>query len=390
MRIRQPIPVPFPSFLRALASLTLLGLAGGLAAPASGTTAVPAARLSALSRGVNLSHWFSQIPRNNGAYTHEWFATYDKPGDFALIAGAGFTHVRYPVEFEMFMDEDHPGTLRAEFLPDFDAALDHILGAGLAVIVDWHAREDTKDRLRTDDALAQKAAALWGAMARHLAGRDPERVFLETMNEPAGKMSLERWSWVQAGLFAAMRAGAPKHTIIVTSNRWSGVDELAKFTPLSDRNVVYNFHFYEPMAETHQGASWTGGGEKELSGVVYPVDPASKGAQLAALSDPAARKVLEAYNGSRAWIATRLAVAIDWGSAHGVPLTCNEFGVYTRVSPPDSRYRWIRDVRELCEAQGVGWAMWDYAGGFQVANTDAQGARSLDPRCLAALGLKGR
>jgi endoglucanase len=368
----------------------LIGLCLALVLPlaAQAASAVPAGRLARLSKGVNLSHWFSQIPANRGAYAHPWFATYDRPEDFALIASCGFTHVRFPVEFEMFMDEANPGVLKAEFLPDFDAALDHILACGLAVIVDWHAREDTKARLRTDDALALRAAALWGAMAKHLAARDPERVFLETMNEPAGGMSLDRWTWVQNGLFAAMRAGAPRHTIIVTSNRWSGVDEMAAFTPLADPDVVYNFHFYEPMAETHQGASWTSGGEKGLSGVVYPVDEASKAAQLAAITDPAARRVLEEYKGSRAWVAARLARAIDWGRANAVPLTCNEFGVYTRVSQPESRYRWISDVRELCEEAQVGWCMWDYAGGFRVAVTDDAGRRSADPGCLRALGLR--
>jgi hypothetical protein len=32
--------------------------------------------------------------------------------------------------------------------------------------------------------------------------------------------------------------------------------------------------------------------------------------------------------------------------------------------------------------------MWDYAGGFKVADTDASGARTMDPACLAALGLR--
>jgi hypothetical protein len=349
---------------------------------------VPPGRLAALSKGVNLSHWFSQIPANKGAYSHAWFSSYDTPKDFSLIVDAGFTHVRYPVEFEMFLDENNPEVLKPEFLPDFDAALDHILATGLSVIVDWHAREDTKNRLRTDDTLALKAAALWGAMARHLAARSPERVFLETMNEPAGKMSLERWTWVQSGLIRAMRAGAPQHTIIVTSNRWSGVDELAAFSPVEDDNVVYNFHFYEPMAETHQGASWAGPAEKALSGVVYPVDPAGKSAQLAALTDPAARKELQAYNATPEWIASRLSIAFAWGKAHRVPLTCNEFGVYTRVSPPASRFRWISDVRRDCEANAAGWCMWDYAGGFKVADTDPSGARTMDPACVAALGLR--
>jgi len=373
-------PTPLPLLLAACLAALLPGAARG-------ASDVPALRLARLSRGVNLSHWFSQIPAGRGSYSHAWFATYDKPEDFALIAASGFTHVRYPVEFEMFMDEENPGVLKGEFLPDFDAAIDRILAAGLAVIVDWHARQDTKDRLRTDDGMALRAAALWGAMAAHLATRDPGRVFLETMNEPAGKMSLERWTWVQNGLFAAMRAGAPGHTIIVTSSKWSGVDEMAAFRPLADTNVVYNFHFYEPMAETHQGASWTSGGEKGLSAVAYPVDEAGKAAQLARLTDPSARKVLEDYRADRGWVAARLARALDWGRANRVPLTCNEFGVYAKVSDPESRYRWILDVRELCEAAGAGWCMWDYAGGFKVADTDAGGRRAADPRCLRALGL---
>jgi hypothetical protein len=32
--------------------------------------------------------------------------------------------------------------------------------------------------------------------------------------------------------------------------------------------------------------------------------------------------------------------------------------------------------------------MWDYAGGFKVADTDPAGTRSVDPKCLAALGLR--
>ena len=199
-------------------------------------------------------------------------------------------------------------------------------------------------------------------------------------------MSLGRWTWVQNGLVAAMRSGAPRHTIIVTTNNWSGVWDLAKLTPLPDPNIVYNFHFYEPMAETHQGASWAHS-VQPLSGVVYPVDAASKAAQLAKLTDPEARSELTKYSADRAWIAAHLALAIDWGRAHGVPLTCNEFGVYKPFSPPASRYRWIGDVRELCEANGVGWAMWDYDDSFGVATTDAQGKRVMDRDCLKALGL---
>ena len=235
-----------------LGCLLPLLLIPGLINAAPESSAVSATRLERLSRGINLSHWYSQMPLGDEASLHQRFKTYNQPTDFTLLAAAGFRHVRFPVEFELFLDEKNPGRLRPEFLADFDTALDQLLGAGLAVIVDWHAREETKDRLSHDDQLVAQAVALWGALARHLANRDPEQVFLEIMNEPAGKMSLERWTTMQNQLFIAMRAGAPRHTIIATGHRWSGVDELVQLQPLADANVVYNFHFYEPMVFTHQ------------------------------------------------------------------------------------------------------------------------------------------
>lgn len=370
--------------LRYLVTLLVCFAAGRVLA--ADTPGVSAERFARLTRGVNLSHWFSQLPRN-AKYSHERFATYNRASDFALLARAGFRHVRFPVEFEMFLNESSPGTLRPEFLADFDRAVDDILGAGLAVIIDWHAREETKQRLAHDDAFATTAAALWGAVARHVATRDPERVFLETMNEPAARMSLARWTAIQQQFVAAMRAAAPRHTLIVTSNNWSGIGDFVKMSPLTDPNIVYNFHCYEPMAFTHQGASWAGDELKPIEGLSYPADPTNKEAVRARLVDPAAKAAVTKYVANRETMAARLALAAAWGRTHNVRLTMNEFGVYTRVTAPASRYQWLRDIRELADAHDIGWCMWDYAGGFRVANGEP-GQRMLDPDCLSALGLQ--
>jgi aryl-phospho-beta-D-glucosidase BglC (GH1 family) len=295
--------------------------------------------------------------------------------------------VRFPVEFEMFMDAAHPDTLKPEFLPDFDRALDEILAAGLAVIVDWHAREDTKLRLRTDDAFVDAATRVWRAMAKHLAARDPDRVFLETMNEPAG-MELPRWWRVQGGFVAAIRAALPHSTIIVSPYQWGGLDEMVKTTPYADDNIVYNFHFYEPMVFTHQSAAWPGMGLEPIRNLAYPVTQASLKANLARVGDGKGRAFLQDYHADRAWVAARFRIAADWAAAHHVPITCNEFGVYTAATPKADRYRWIRDVREICGQLGIGWSMWDYAGGFAVTSDTTPGHRQLDPKCLQALGLK--
>ncbi len=367
--------------------VTLLVLVGCASATAGSVDPV---RLSRLTAGVNLSHWFSQRPRVNGTYARDPLHTYDRPEDFQLLARAGFRHVRFPVEFEMFLDPAKPGELRADYLADFDAALDEILGAGLAVIVDWHAREDTKDRLKTDDALIDTSVALWSAMARHLASRDPQRVFLEIMNEPAGGMSAERWFSIQRRLFAAIRAAAPQHTIIVAGARWSGVDDLRQLQPFSDPNVVYNFHFYEPMVFTHQSAAWPKMGLEAVKGLRYPLVPENREAVLAQVGDGKGRQYVLGYQADRAWIAHRLDEAAEWGRRHGVPVTCNEFGVYRVAAPAADRYAWLHDVRTELEARQIGWSMWDYAGGFGVTHDEAPGQRTLDAACVTALGVSPR
>src|SRR6476660_10535179 len=67
-----------------------------------------------------------------------------------------------------------------------------------------------------------------------------------------------RWYGIQAKLIAAIRSGAPEHTIIASGHRWSGLYELLSLQAYSDPNIIYNFHFYEPFTFTHQGATWAG------------------------------------------------------------------------------------------------------------------------------------
>lgn len=94
------------------------------------------------------------------------------------------------------------------------------------------------------------------------------------------------------------------------------------------------------------------------------------------------------------WDAHRIKLEIDaaadWAKSHGVPLICNEFGVYRRVTPEASRMQWIHDVRTAFEGDGIGWTMWDYRGGFGVVwKQDGQPAR-VDDKVVEALGLQAK
>jgi endoglucanase len=364
-----------------LVAVGIWTLAAGSTPAAAPESAVPPARLAALARGVNLGHWFSVAP-----YQHPRLTNWIAASEFSALASAGFGHVRLPVELEMYLDEEHPASLRPDYLADLDVALDHILTSGLAVVVDFHARPKTKQRLLQDDVLAGKFACVWGALARNLAGRNPNKVFLEAMNAPSDEMPLARWLEIQGRFLAAIRAEAPRQTVIVSANRGNTIEGLIAMQPLADQNVVYTFHFYDPLF-TWQGATWSQGPERWVAGLAYPADAANKATVADKVADPKIRGRVMTYDSNRESLAARIEAAAQWARRYRVPLFCGEFGVDAKLAPPDSRLRWINDVRQSCEERGIGWAMWNYCDEYPVALGNTPGQRELVPACLRALGL---
>lgn len=371
------------AFLVALIGLTL----AAPSARAQGQTGVPASRLARLRRGVNLSHWFSQ----SRDYTPAHLREHTTRRDIELIKSLGFDHVRFPVEPAPLFNETNPSELNAEYLRHLDDALDMLAASGLAVVLDLHPSDELKIKLRTDDRAVAALADFWRSLARHVSARDPERLFLEIMNEPMAEDPF-RWMGIQARVAAAIREGAPRHTIVATGPRWSSVDQLLLIEPVADRNVIYNFHFYEPHNFTHQGATWGADFWPHLKNVPYPSSPELVAPLLASIDNETARGALREY-GEERWDAARvereIARAAEWARVRNVPLTCNEFGVYRAYSPPASRLRWIADVRSALERHRIGWSMWDYAGGFGVA-VRKDGRAELDPDTAAALGLRAQ
>ena len=369
------------------AGLTACILSVGLGSPGAVEPAevgVPPQRLALLAKGINLSHWFAQGPRD---YPRKHLETYDTAADMALIRSLGFLHVRWTFNEATVLEKGKQGVLDAERMKIFDAALDMMLQAGLAVIVDFHPEDDFKRAVDKDDQAVEGFVALWRALAAHLASRDPERLFLEVMNEPVIK-DPARWSAIQRKALEAQRRSAPRHTLIATGPQWSSVDQLLLMEPVEDCNVIYNFHCYEPFLFTHQSATWAGDTVRNLKDVPYPSSPEAIGKVLSGISNEEARKSLQHY-GTQRWDAVKIdaliARAAEWGTRHNVPLTCNEFGVY-RQAPAADRARCLEDVRKALEKHRIGWSMWDYAGGFSVA-TGGPGERVPDPETVKALGL---
>ena len=381
--------------VRCAALLTFLGGFGTSFLPAQSistssaqsTSSVPASRIARLRRGINASEWFAQVYDQRG-YAKDHFQSWTTSEDIALIKSIGFDHVRLSVNPQPMMANHRPDEITAEYLAYLDAAIKMILDQGLAVVIDLHPESDFKARLAKDDSFVQEFSDFWRALARHYSSWDAERVFFEILNEPEFPDQY-RWYGVQAKLAAAIREGAPQQTIIAAGARWSDDDELVFIEPLRDPNVIYNFHFYDPHIFTHQGATWGTYFWHWVKGLHYPSSPESAAKTAAGVPDAGDRLAVIRY-GQDHWDAVRIDAEVtqvaEWARQRGVPVVCNEFGVYRTYADPHDREAWIHDVRSALERHGMGWAMWDYSGSFGLVSKK-DGRIVVDDMTVRALGM---
>jgi endoglucanase len=374
--------------------LILLCLLLSVSAAAQNNSSLAQQRARHLRRGINLSEWFAQVYDPRG-YTKEHLVGWVTEDDIALIKSVGFDHVRLSVNPALMLRHNAADRIPPDYLGYLDAAVKMILDHGVAVIIDIHPDSDFKAKLVQRDDEVEQFADFWRALASHYSTYDPEMLYFEILNEPEFR-DRYRWAGVQAKLAAAIRDGAPKHTIIAAGANWSDIDDLLELTPLSDPNVIYNFHFYDPHTFTHQGATWGENYWHFETKLAYPAE--MHNAEQVASEQPdrlnrlkVLRYALDHWDGNR--IAVEIGQVAEWAKHWNVPLTCNEFGVYRKDSDPQDRARWLHDVRATLERDGIGWNMWDYGardggGGFGVVNGPKEGPNMPDEITLKALGLK--
>ncbi|MBN2258890.1 MAG: cellulase family glycosylhydrolase [Anaerolineaceae bacterium] len=353
-------------------------------------------RYSYLSKGINLAFWF-WIPQEDFSDIQDRFSDQD----FRFLKEAGFTFVRLPIDLGYLLDEGSPDLLDIAHLAEIDAALDRLLAAGLAVVVDIHSTASPEEnspvyseRLEKDRAFLSLFTAFWEAFAGHLARYDSERVFLELLNEPLFEGEADEWPPMLNEIAMAARRGAPEHTLLVSGTQWSNIDGLLLLEPLPDQNIFYYFHFYEPLTFTHQGADWAGDDVLNLHDIPYPSSTDFVSNALSLADSKRDRETISSY-GQEFWnyehIRARIQKAADWADRHNVKLICDEFGAYHETITAEGRAVWVRDVRLALESFRIGWAMWEYDGDFALVKREMSGGSLvIQPYAalMAALGLE--
>lgn len=285
-------------------------------------------------KGVNLGGWLSQCD-----YSEDRLDNFIKEEDIAKISSWELDHVRIPIDYNVLENED--GTYKEEGFARIDRALSWCRKYNLNAVLDLHKtagfsfdQGEQETGFFESEALQERFYRLWEEIARHY-GNCPEQVAFELLNEVTDPSFIDTWNRVSNECIRRLRVFAPETIILVGSyynNSACAVKDLA--APYDDK-VVYNFHCYDPLKFTHQGAYWTDA------------------------IDPAERISFEESGITSAFFMEFFASAIDAARKNNTELYCGEYGVIDVVSPEDT-VKWYEAVHRVFETHGIARAAWSY------------------------------
>ena len=285
-------------------------------------------------KGVNLGGWMSQCD-----YSPERLDGFITEEDFAQIARWGFDHVRLPVDYNILQTPE--GELLEAGFVRVDRAVRLAEENGLRLVLDLHKTQgfsfdagEREDGFFESEKYQEYFYRIWEAFAKRF-GTKPETVAFELLNELTEASYLPAWKRVSAECIRRIRAYAPETIILVGSYHWNSARTVAELAPPQDSRVLYNFHCYEPMIFTHQGAYWNEE-FKDIKGISFAASGADE-----------------------TFFEELLSGAIEKAAREGTELYCGEYGVIDRV-PPEEALLWFEALHRVLERHGIARAVWSY------------------------------
>ena len=390
-----------------------------------------------LKRGVNFEAWQHWTKKTD--FISNWYDRTNYPdwtkaiNDTALAAlqAQGFDYVRLNVDPSPLMWDEK---LAPDLVESVVKAVNRLRKAGLKVVVDLHMLPEADDRpngvhyvLATGGERSTTGFRQFLSVARLFASRlsalPPSEVALELINEPdqdwfSRGPSEDRWPSQLRELYLTARRVAPDMTLILTGGRSGGIEGLLRLDPTpygDDPNIIWSFHFYEPMIVTHSGLPWESNANHFLRQVPFPASNIGNAdrqrllqgaaerinAELADSTAKAAfinnvQRAIDAYiasGESGSTIDRKFDAVSNWAKKYNIApdrITLGEFGAFQDTLDQVTRANILRAMRQSAEGHGFSWAIYTAgltAGPRSFGIMANPASTNVDVAIVEALGL---
>ena len=159
-----------------------------------------------------------------------------------------------------------------------------------------------------------------------------------------------------------MRKIVPDSWLVVGGVCYSSVISVPLLELPLDEKIVYNFHCYEPIIFTHQGAYWVENMPRDFR-IGYPekLEVYQEADRRVKLSDDLSGAVFrkEISETGEGFFEDIFAPAIRKAEQDNVPLYCGEYGVIDLADNQDT-LRWLKDIHAVMNRHRIGRALWNY------------------------------
>ena len=284
-------------------------------------------------RGVDLGGWFSQCD-----YSEERMDQFITEEDFKIISGWGLDHVRIPVDYNVMETDD--GTWKADGFQRIENALKHALKNRLKVVLDLHKTAGFSfDAGEKEEGFFVSADCqlrfyrLWEEMARNFS--DAKNIAFELLNEVTDASFIDAWNRISGECVRRIRKIAPNSLILIGSYHNNAAEALKDLAAPADDKIVYNFHCYDPLPFTHQGAYWV------------------------PWLDRNARISFSESGVDETFFEKAFSTAVETAEKHHTALYCGEYGVIDHVSPEDT-IEWYKAIHTAFEKHEISRSAWNY------------------------------
>lgn len=311
-------------------------------------------------KGVNLGGWLSQCDD-----TEETYSTFVVEEDIKTIKGWGMDHVRLPFDYELI--EDKEGAPVESGYGHIQDAIDWCGKYGLNMILDLHKTmgysfDDAHGEAGFFDSekLQERFYTLWERVAERF-GKYEDRLAFELLNEVTDKSYCDLWNKISYECIRRIRKIAPTIKILVGGYWNNSVDSVKDLAMPYDENIIYNFHCYEPLIFTHQGAPWIPTMDTSFR---ISIDAPYKEMDEAGVKNLSQVTTgFASFSGedtlSSAYFEKIFAEAISVAEERDVALYCGEYGVIDRVDPEDA-LKWYKLINKVFTEYGIGRSAWNY------------------------------
>ncbi len=314
-------------------------------------------------KGINLGGWISQFEK----YDIKHFDTFITKTDIAKIASMGYDHVRVPVDYNVLEDEE--GNTKESGFHYLDLCFEWCRDYGLNMLIDLHEcygysfdplkKDMDRKKFFYDEALIQRFLDLWKKIAAKFKDY-PDQVAFEPLNEVVLKDVADAWNKVLTRYISVIREIVPKSYIVAGGVCYNNVMSVPLLDIPFDDRTVYNFHCYEPMIFTHQGAYWVEHMPSDFR-IGYPKTLEEYRAAGSGLDADLGNTIFTEGISEigEGFYEDIFAPALKKSEEDNVPLYCGEYGVID-LAADDDRARWIADIEKAFDNHGIGHALWNY------------------------------